>query len=58
MMLSRFINLTEEELFCIRFHMGAYEKENWAEYDRAIRAYENVLWTHTADMYASKVLNL
>lgn len=57
MLLSQFINLTEEELFCIRFHMGAYEKESWNEYDRAIRAYENVLWTHSADMYASKVLD-
>ena len=40
MMLSQFMTLTEEEIMCIRFHMGAYE---------------TVLWTHTADMYASKV---
>ena len=29
MILSRFINLTEEEMLSIRYHMGAYEKEEW-----------------------------
>ena len=49
--------LTEEEKACIRWHMGAYEgKESWPGYDAAIRKFPNVLWTHTADMYASKVL--
>ena len=57
MMLSQSINLTEEELLCIRFHMGAYETDNWNEYDRAIRKYDTVLWTHTADMFAAKVLD-
>lgn len=55
MILSQFINLTEEEMLCIRFHMGAYEKDEWPEYDAAIRKYENVLWTSHADMLASKV---
>lgn len=56
MLLSQHITLTEEELLCIRFHMGAYEgKEQWDAYDKAIKKYETVLWTHTADMYASKV---
>lgn len=51
------LSLTEEEQACIRWHMGAYEgKESWAGYDAAIRQFPNVLWTHTADMYASKVL--
>ena len=53
--LSQFITLTEEEMLCIRFHMGAYEKEEWAEFDKAIHKYPNVLWTHMADMLASKV---
>ena len=35
--------------------MGAYEKEEWAEFDAAIRKYQTVLYTHTADMLASKV---
>ena len=57
MMLSQFLTLTEEEMLCIRFHMGAYQTDEWQEWDRAIRKYETVLWTHTADMYASKVQN-
>lgn len=49
--------LTEEEQACIRWHMGAYEgKDSWGGYDAAIRKFPNVLWTHTADMYASKLL--
>ena len=58
MILSQFITLTEEEMLCIRYHMGAYEKDEWAEFDLAIRKYPNVLMTHTADMLASKVDNL
>ena len=58
MMLSQYLTLTEEEMLCIRFHMGAYNTDEWQEWDKAIRKYENVLWTHTADMYASKVKNL
>jgi hypothetical protein len=38
--------------------MGAYNKNDWDAYDMAIRKYETVLWTHTADMYASKVLGI
>lgn len=58
MLLSQFINLTEEEMLCIRFHMGAYEgQDQWDNYDKAIRKYETVLFTHTADMYTSKVKN-
>lgn len=58
MLLSQFMTLTEEEIYCIRFHMGAYEsQEQWDNYDKAIRKYETVLFTHTADMYASKVKN-
>ena len=55
MMLSTVMTLTEEEMLCIRFHMGAYKTEDWDAYDKAIRKYETVLWSHTADMYASKV---
>lgn len=53
----RLLELTDEEQACIRWHMGAYEgKDSWPGYDAAIRKYPNVLWTHTADMYASKVM--
>ena len=56
MILSQFINLTEEEILCIRYHMGPYEgKEGWPDFDRAIRKYQNVYFTHAADMLASKV---
>ena len=55
MVLSQFIPLTEEEMLCIRYHMGAYETDDWSEFDRAIKKYPNVLWTHQADMLASKV---
>lgn len=52
-----YTELTPEEQLCIRWHMGAYEgKDSWSGYDEAIRKFPNVLWTHTADMYASKVL--
>lgn len=54
---SQYIGLTEEELTCIRWHMGAYEKDPkmWEYYGRAIEKYPNVLYTHTADMIASKI---
>ena len=53
---QQWIQLTEEEAMCIRFHMGAYEKDDWDAYDLAIKKYPNVLWTHTADIAASKLL--
>lgn len=55
MLLSQFITLTEEEMLCIRYHMGAYNKDDWTGYDLAIKKYPNVLYTHTADMLASKL---
>ena len=56
MLLSQFYRLTEEEICCIRYHMGAFTpKEEWNDYTDAIHAYPNVLWTHQADMLASHV---
>ena len=54
---STIIQLTPEEVACIRYHMGAYEKDEWDNLDVAIRRFNNVLWTHTADMMASKFYN-
>ena len=55
-LLSQFMTLTEEEIMCIRYHMGAFtEKEEWSDYTRAVHKYPNVLWTHHADMLASHV---
>lgn len=51
--------LTEEEMLCIRWHMGAFDKkENWNGYGEAVTKCQNVLWTHTADMVASRVLGV
>lgn len=51
--------LDEEASLCIRYHMGAYEGESmWKNYGAAIGKYPNVLWTHSADMYVSKVMRL
>ena len=58
MIASTLCELTEEEMLCIRYHMGAYETDDWEGYDRAIRKYQTVLWTHTADMLASKVIGI
>lgn len=52
------IDLTEEEIACISYHMGAYDKDRWSAYDRAIKKYPNVLFTHTADMEASKIVGV
>lgn len=56
-MLASIITLTEEEVACIRWHMGAYETDTneWKYYNNAIGQYQNVLWTHTADMMASHI---
>lgn len=56
MLLSQFYTLTDEEIMCIRYHMGAFtDKSEWNDYTRAVRNYPNVLWTHQADMLASYV---
>jgi hypothetical protein len=58
MYLAAHMMLTEEEVICIRWHMGAFDdKENWDYYTRAVHKYPNLLWTHHADMYAAQVLN-
>ena len=59
-MLLKYINLTDEEIACIRWHMGAYETDTkmWNYYGKAIEKYPNVLYTHTADMIASKIVGV
>ena len=56
-MLQQLISLTDEEVACIRWHMGAYETDTklWQYYGQAIEKYPNVLYTHTADMIASRI---
>ena len=44
---------------CIRWHMGAFDdKENWNSYGRAVTNFPNVLYTHTADMAAARILGV
>lgn len=58
--IQKYMELTDEEIACIRWHMGAYEKDPkmWDYYGRAIEKYPNVLYTHTADMIASKIIGI
>lgn len=49
------IELTDEEIMCIRYHMGAFIENEKESYTKAVNKYPNVLWTHTADMIASQV---
>jgi hypothetical protein len=60
MILQKYMSLTDEEIACIRWHMGAYETDTkmWSYYDKAIEKYPNVLYTHTADMIASKIVGV
>lgn len=59
MMLQQYMRLTEEEMLCIRWHMGAFDdKENWNSYGRAVTNFPNVLYTHTADMIAARILGV
>ena len=53
--LSQFMTLTMEEIMCIRYHMGAFISEEMNDYSRAVEEFPNVLYTHTADMAASKI---
>lgn len=55
-MALKILPLTDEEIACIRWHMGAFDdKENWNNYGHAITVYPNVLYTHTADMIAARI---
>lgn len=52
-------NVTMQEAMCIRWHMGAFDsKENWNAYGNAVACDQNILYTHTTDMYASRVLDI
>ncbi len=58
-LLASQLQLTEEEVACIRYHMGAFtDKAEWSDYTNAIHRYPNVLWTHTADMVATHIMEV
>lgn len=53
------VDLTREEIACITYHMGAFtDKGEWNSYTNSVHSYPNVLWSHTADMYAAHVIEL
>jgi 3'-5' exoribonuclease len=48
--------LKNDEMYCIRYHMEAYQgQQEWDPMDMAIKQYPNILYTHLADMIASKL---
>lgn len=48
------LELTTEEMYCIRYHMGAYEGEQvYNSLGKAKRKYRNILYVHLADELAS-----
>jgi len=56
---QKILDLTDEEIICIRWHMGAYEDPKlWDTYHKAINDYPNLLYICLADMYASKVVGV
>lgn len=55
MLLSQFMTLTPEELFCIRYHMGVYVPGDIDAFGKAVEQFPNVLYTHTADMMAARI---
>jgi HD superfamily phosphohydrolase YqeK len=50
-LLMRYNKLTDEEVFCIRYHMGPGDDERG--FSDACKLYPNVLWTHVADRLAT-----
>lgn len=48
--------LTDEERICIHYHMGEWTKDGDMTYSEALKQCPNLLWVHTADMYASHIL--
>ena len=58
-LLSAGIRLTDEEIACIRYHMGAFtDKSEWEYYKAAAKKFSNVLWTHQADIVTSYIYNI
>lgn len=56
LMLMGYLKLTEQEIMCIRWHMGAFDtQENWELFGQAIETCPEVLYVHTADMHASRI---
>lgn len=55
------LKLTDEERACIHYHMGSWTKDidesmGDLNYSQMLGQYHNLIWVHTADMYASQIL--
>lgn len=59
MLIAPLLQLTVEEVMCIRYHMGAFsdDPKERSAYSDAVKMFPNVLWTHTADMWSSQIDN-
>lgn len=56
MIIQKFIELTEEEIAAIRWHMGAYEpKESYSSLGQAFNKYPLALYLHIADLKATYI---
>lgn len=54
--LSKFIKLTNEELYAIRWHMGGYEpKENYSYLGDAFNKYPLAVYLHVADLISTYI---
>ena len=59
MMIEKFMKLTDEEKFAIRWHMGYSEPAGlYPQVGKAMELYPLVLALHEADMEASKILEV
>ena len=57
LILDKYIELTKEETYAIRWHMGfTEEKSQYSSLDKAMERYPIVLAFHEADLEASKLL--
>lgn len=56
---QKLVDLTVEEAYCIRWHMGAFEgADRFNNFGCAVTAYPNVLFAHTADMIAARIVGV
>jgi hypothetical protein len=55
-LIQRYIDLTDEEIAAIRWHMGAYEpKENYSTLGNVFNKYPLALYLHIADLKATYI---
>lgn len=61
MILSKYIDLTDEEMYCIRWHMGAFDnavKGGDYSFNRACEKYPLITALHSADFMATNYLDI